>query len=304
MTGIPVEEAGGGVTGRTLTYPALFTTADTASKSAQRWYFTVVGIEYCLLILAAILSLNFSEEREYYATYAFVFIGTLACLVYRIGWKPEQAWYQCRALAESVKTATWRFVMRAHPFDGEVVTSRVAFRENLKDTLDSNRHIGHTLAGATTGGSQTTDDMETIRAMRWEERRLYYLEHRVDEQGKWYNTQARKNSRRAFWFGVVGVVIYLLALALVIARVVWPTVKLCPIAPMIVLASAILGWMQIRKFNELASVYTLTGHEIQLIQDKIREVDKATDLSEFVNDAELAFSREHTQWTARQTGKY
>ena len=71
-----------------------------------------------------------------------------------------------------------------------------------------------------------------------------------------------------------------------------------------VAASAVLGWMQIKKFNELASAYTLTALEISLIEDKLREVETEAELSEFVNEAELAFSREHTQWVARQTNRY
>ena len=58
--------------------------------------------------------------------------------------------------------------------------------------------------------------------------------------------------------------------------------------------------MQIKKFNELTSAYTLTAHEIGIIQGRLEEVDSEEDLSEFINEAELAFSREHTQWVARQ----
>lgn len=299
-----VAEGDGGVTGKELVYPALFTTAEAASKQAQRDFLRLVRAEYALLFTAAVLSLNLSERVEYYVLYALVFIGTLLCLMHRTGRKPEQVWYKCRALAESVKTSTWRFVMRAEPFDGDAAEARTAFRASLRDTLESNQHIGENLAGATSDGAQSTESMESIRAMRWEERRNYYLEHRVGEQSRWYTAKARSNADAAWWYRWISVAIYGLALALVILRIAYPTVKLWPIAPLVVAASGVLGWMQIRKFNELASVYTLTAHEIGIIQGKIRDVDSQVEFSEFVNEAELAFSREHTQWTARQTGRY
>jgi hypothetical protein len=58
--------------------------------------------------------------------------------------------------------------------------------------------------------------------------------------------------------------------------------------------------MQIKKFSELSSAYSLTAHEIGIIEDRIDEADTEDEFSDFVNEAELAFSREHTQWLARQ----
>ena len=58
--------------------------------------------------------------------------------------------------------------------------------------------------------------------------------------------------------------------------------------------------MQIKKFNELNSSYTLTAHEIGIIQTRLQDVEAEEEFSDFVNEAELAFSREHTQWVARQ----
>jgi hypothetical protein len=59
--------------------------------------------------------------------------------------------------------------------------------------------------------------------------------------------------------------------------------------------------MQVKKFNELAAAYTVTAHETGLIKPKLEAVDSESDFSDFINDAELAFSREHTLWIARQS---
>ena len=73
-----------------------------------------------------------------------------------------------------------------------------------------------------------------------------------------------------------------------------------PIEPIIVLAASLTGWMQIKKFNELASAYTLTAFEIGIIQDRASDSMSEAEFSDFVGEAEQAFSREHTQWVARQ----
>ena len=46
--------------------------------------------------------------------------------------------------------------------------------------------------------------------------------------------------------------------------------------------------------------YNLTAHEIGIIRANSDSVETEKDLSNFVNEAELAFSREHTQWVARR----
>jgi len=45
---------------------------------------------------------------------------------------------------------------------------------------------------------------------------------------------------------------------------------------------------------------SLTAHEIGLLQTRLGTIDSEEKFSAFVNEAERAFSREHTQWVARQ----
>lgn len=61
-----------------------------------------------------------------------------------------------------------------------------------------------------------------------------------------------------------------------------------------------LTWLQAKKHNELNSSYSLAAHEIVLIKSEAELVDSDKALSNFVVSSESAFSREHTQWTARK----
>jgi hypothetical protein len=55
-----------------------------------------------------------------------------------------------------------------------------------------------------------------------------------------------------------------------------------------------------KKHNELKSSYTLAAHEIVLIKSEYASINTDNQLSDFVVNSEAAFSREHTQWTARK----
>jgi hypothetical protein len=286
----------------TIKYPALYDAASALSADSQKAYLNSIRAEYALLIIAAILSMNLSNERLYFVVYALVFVATLILLLWRTKAKPEQDWYKGRALAESIKTSTWCYCMRAAPFeDAPSVKMRLAeFRNFLNGIIEANKQIGHKLPPERADEDQVTKEMESLRAMTLEERRTFYLENRIKEQRKWYKNKAVYNVRASRFWVLGGGIVYILAILFVLLRIAYPEWRLWPIEPIIVLASSIIGWMQIKKFNELASAYTLTAFEIGIIQGKAQENMSEVEFANFVNEAERAFSREHTQWSARQ----
>lgn len=285
-------------------FPKLYMTAERAAAAAQSSFLLLIRAEYACLFVASIFSLNLSSHRLYFGLYLLIFAASIALLIFRTTRKPEQDWYKCRALAESVKTTAWRYTMAAEPYSGDVGEARKKFRDSLADILVSNQSIGHQLAGATADGAQTAPEMDQIRARPWAERLKYYLEHRIEDQEQWYTDKAAANKAHASRFRLLSGGVYAAAFVLVTLRLIWPDFSFYPTAPLLVAASALLGWVQTRKYTELASSYTLTAHEIGLLKGRMREVDSQAEFSAYVNDAELAFSREHTQWSARQTGKY
>jgi SMODS and SLOG-associating 2TM effector domain 1 len=123
---------------------------------------------------------------------------------------------------------------------------------------------------------------------------------RIQDQRVWYTRKAATNKRSARKWVAAGIAAYAIAAALAVGRVRLPD-RVWPIGPVLVLASSILGWMQVKKFSELAATYTVAAHEIGLLRPKLDDVTSESELSDFVNDAELAFSREHTLWMARRT---
>ncbi|MBC6439004.1 MAG: DUF4231 domain-containing protein [Rhodospirillales bacterium] len=288
-----------------ITYPAIYEAADKGSKSAQSWYLTLVRFEYLFLIILAILSMELFNSELYYFGFVMVLLTSLAILFWMWFRKPEQAWYRCRALAESIKTISWRYMMRSEPFEDaqSVSVPRSELRNILKGLLYNNENLGEHIIQRDDQLDQVTHEMDTVRESELERRKHIYLEERIKEQRLWYTKKASSNKKSYKCWMCFCVLIYVAAFFLIILRAMYwdESWQIWPLEPLIVIASAIVGWIQIKKFNELTAAYTLTAHEIGFLQAGISEINNEKELSDFVNEAELAFSREHTQWKARQS---
>ena len=73
-----------------------------------------------------------------------------------------------------------------------------------------------------------------------------------------------------------------------------------PIEVFAVIAVSSLTWIQLKRYQGLSSSYALAAHEIGTIKSISEEIETENDLSNFVINAENAFSREHTQWIAKR----
>lgn len=287
-----------------LDYPALYKAAGAHSGSSQTLYLRFLKTEYILLIFASVLSLDKDPDIASNLIYVAIFALGLILLIYREAIKPEQGWYRGRALAESVKTSAWRYCMRASPFErhADIKHAREEFRKHLLEILEANRHVlGERVPVIAADATQITPSMDSIRALALPNRKKFYLERRVQEQRIWYAKKANENKRASKRWQAACITVYGAAGILILTRIAAPSWKFWPIEPLLVAASSMIGWMQIKKFNELASSYTLTAHEIGILQGRIGDADCEPEFSAFVNEAELAFSREHTHWVARQT---
>jgi len=90
------------------------------------------------------------------------------------------------------------------------------------------------------------------------------------------------------------------AVACAVLRIKYPTTPFWPTDVLVAGAASLLSWMQAKRYSELAASYALTAHEIGFIAAQARQQMPEHQFSDFVGDAENAFSREHTQWIARK----
>ncbi len=280
-------------------FPALYRSADELSLKAQRHFFKALFVHILMLLVAVIMSVLNSPKAEAAIVQAVVLLGALFCSVYLAVLRPDRLWYAARALAESVKTMTWRYVSRAEPFETEDDLARAEFRNKLKSAVEQNLDVVKTLTEYLTG-VQISQKLDQLRAASLQERLESYRQGRVNNQFSWYAGKAKFNRTASKWaFGVL-IAVNALAVGFALAKILFPTAPYWPTDAFVTLAACVLIWMQAKRFSELAASFSLAAHEINLIRESMAEVKTEKPFSDFVGDAENAFSREHTQWIARK----
>jgi hypothetical protein len=280
-------------------FPALYRSADDLSQESQRHFFSALLLHLGLLVSAAILSIVSFPHWSVAVFQLLALLGALSCSIYLFSKRPDRYWYAGRAVAESIKTVTWRYVCRAEPFQCDDAIARSDFQQKLKAIVDQNKDVAQALTKYL-DARQITDAMTQMRAHSLEDRRATYAACRIKDQLTWYAKKAafnRKMSNGFFWALIVTNGIAVLC---AILRVTFVTVPFWPTDIFVATAASLLSWMQAKRFSELASSYALAAHEIGLIREQSLQPSTDEQLSLFVGDAENAFSREHTQWVARK----
>lgn len=283
-------------------YPALFEVADAASNRTQKYHLWTIGGYLNCLIVGSTLAFYGINNSALAIAAAIIFVISLFLTFVILTKNFENTWYNCRALAESIKTSTWKYMMRAEPYedndDSQIANSE--FRKLIKGLLQEHSDISHEFVGEASRREQITDKMVEVRTKGLEERKEFYLNHRIDEQWRWYTKKAVANKwQKRNWYGIL-IGLNVMALLFVLIRIGWPAFQYLPVEILVVLSGACLTWIQLKKYQELTSAYSLTTHEIGTIRGEIEEVNSEEMFSDFVNNSENAFSREHTQWLAKR----
>ena len=173
------------------------------------------------------------------------------------------------------------------------------FLNDQKAILKQNRSLSESLDAVEGTKEPITQVMRTIRSLSTEERLEIYKKQRIENQATWYALKSQFNKRRARQFFWLSVLFHSAAILMLLYKIQDPLAGL-PIEVVATAAGAVLTWLQAKKHNELNSSYSLAAHEIVMIKGEALSKKKKKDLSDFVLDSENAFSREHTQWTARK----
>ena len=283
-------------------FPALYNSADSASLDAQRKYFCALRTYLILLMFAAFVSFQWNQNLFGAIASAILFLITLLIIIWLKVKKPEDVWYNGRAVAESVKTITWRWIMNAEPYDKAISDEKAQrkFLWDLKDILDQNRSLSEHLEWSPRLGEAISDTMIKIRNLSWEDRLIIYKRDRIDNQSIWYSEKAQVNKHKGKQWFKLSILLHSFAIIMLLYRIKEPLTSL-PVEVIATGASCVLTWVQAKKHNELSASYALAAHEIVLIKGESVLVKNEVNLSEFVVNSESAFSREHTQWVARKS---
>lgn len=280
-------------------FPALYRSADDISLKSQRYFFKALRVHLITLVLASILSIVSIQNWSVAVLQLLALLGALGCSIYLFTKRPDRLWYAGRAVAESIKTITWRYVCKAEPFQGDDLCARNAFGKKLRQIVEQNRELCQSLTEHL-DGQQITPVMNKWRASSLEERKTAYEECRISDQLEWYKKKSQFNREMAQNFFWALIIVNTLAVICAVLRIAHIEYSFWPTDILVAIAASILSWMQAKRFSELAASYALAAHEINLIKEQSLIPNTPEEFSAFVGDAENAFSREHTQWVARK----
>jgi len=286
-------------------YPGLYRYADLASLAAQRTHVRFHKAHLGSLVLTsatgAITALNVAWLNTWlYTAMALVLTFGLVILWIMRASQDDKVWFDGRAVAESVKTATWRFMMKAPPFheDGKAEEQFVA---QLKEIREARPHLGkHIAAKQDADGLSITPFMREKRTGSLQDRRAFYVSDRLTDQKAWYARKAKLNAdagRRWFWI-VTG--LQMLAVALAVIQAVSGGMKINVVPVITTCAAAFAAWGQMKRHDELAQSYALATQELEELASLANGQTTDADFVQLVEQTENSVSREHTMWCARR----
>lgn len=285
-------------------YPALFAAADRATAVARKTHFALflvnAGAAYLAALFTGLASVTPAPWSNgfSYAAAVLLAVAVIVLWVSRAR-RDEHAWFDCRAIAESLKSSTWRFMMRSVPF---AQTDGAAAPRDFAEQVGHIRAARPDVAALLTrhlepARPEVTPFMLETRESGLHARRARYLQDRVLDQRGWYQMKSRDADRmRGFYFWLVAI---LQVAAVGVAVAGWRPFGLNVMGLVVALTASLTAWTQARRHSELAQSYALAAQELDELRPRVELADTEARLGEAVAAVETAVSREHTMWMAR-----
>jgi hypothetical protein len=285
-------------------FPARCQTAERASAAAQKGHFRLLIGHLGVLVAVALLAVVSAYGDGSLQTTLGVATALLMVLAIGMGIVQryiglDARWFACRAIAENVKSLTWRYVMGAFGAGAGPDEVDAEFLEAL-------RTIQARFPAATPGLAQSlvvgvpevSDGMRRLRAADLQERTRTYAEGRIADQVGWYGRKAKWNRARERIWGALVFVLEGAAVAFLVVRI-WQPHWLEITGVLATAASAVIAWTQARRYADLSSTYLVACQDLNDLALRVPHVASEADLAALVDDVEGAVSREHGMWLSR-----
>jgi len=158
-----------------IEYPKVYSYADEKSAKKQRLYFRLLISEYALLFVIAFNSF-ITYESKYVVSFVLIVILVVFFFIKKM-FSLASEWYKYRALAESVKTTCWRYVMKAEPFNNDDQHCNFEeFKKSLTETIKDSNAIPKKIKPEILNNSTVTDSMRKLESLTLEEKKeIYFL---------------------------------------------------------------------------------------------------------------------------------
>jgi hypothetical protein len=287
-------------------FPNYYQAADRASISAQSKYLNIIRIDLLAMIIASAFSIyNYQLTESKLIIYIISGVLLLLSLILSVilqNKKYEDIWYQGRALAESCKTLTWRFISCSEYFDSNIslIEAKERFVNRIKGLSKEFNELSKVMDSRILNRQIITEKMVELRSQNTIERMKYYIVHRLEDQKKWYSDKAEYNIGKSnFWF-------WLIIISQVVALISIASLIKCPdnnwnfVGLFTTISSSAISWLQLKQHQGLKQAYTTAAQELNFIVALSDTIMTDEELSKFVLDSETAISREHTLWLAQR----
>jgi hypothetical protein len=291
---------------KTEDYPPLYQESDLQAINAQKRHFMFVRAKIAfLVIIAATMSISWEEEPGF-RTNAAALLATLlvistAFTAIASARRYDQDWLNFRAIAESIKTEAWLFMMQVKPYD-EGITEIHAEDRYLKRSAEVIYRRPSTcsrLALHLKESPQITKQMREMRNETFERHRDFYVQERIGDQITWYVQKAKWNRRReSFWFAITWLLELSAALTAIIVIILTNTF-INPVGIITTAGAGVLSWINARSYSEPAESYGFVAQELVLLRDRAKAASTNQGLSKVVLETETTINQEHTIWMAR-----
>lgn len=292
-------------------YPAIYVAASEAAKRGQRIHrrlslaeigLSTVGLVIALLVTSFQPLLGLTDETRTTVIIAVVALAFLASMVVKLVNRSsgfDTDWFAGRALAETVKSQVWRYMMRVAPYDAADADRQLGI--DIATMLRRRGGFRQATDRLPERPQQITEQMRAVRALDLDHRRDYYVAQRILDQAEWYRRRSTASSRsaaRAFWLSLA---FQIAAAGAALLALVEGVDVLRIMALLGAVAVAMTAWSQLNRFDELARAYGSALQELLLISAMAEGISSEEQLAETVQDAEEAVGREHRLWVARRT---
>lgn len=288
-------------------YPWLFCASDEASRGAQKSYFRILATQLTLFFVVGLLGtilrlFSASFQKHLSGTMALLLaIAIIVTLISRER-KFDKIWFDSRAVAESAKTAAWRFMMSAPPFQPQGAADiEPAFIGELDEIKKARSGIDEYLSGHAQSAKPISQFMQDLRAGDLANRKSVYLQDRVLDQKDWYGSKATWNRKqKALWYWI-GLGLQIVALGLAIFSASYGPFPFNLVGVLMAAAASLAAWSQAKRHDDLSNSYSMAAQELQNIQTLIERTEDENSFRALVDQGEEAISREHTMWCARRS---
>jgi hypothetical protein len=280
--------------------PALKRAASAESIAAQNLFLRLNLTQLALLSASALLSgwhpLDPDCQRGVaIGVFVLMVVALAVALALRIG-RFDDKWFQCRAIAENVKSAMWYFIMRDSglPNSGEA-----RYTEQLREVEDRFPELKKALVVRRGFEPDVTQWMRETQQLGLQSKLSIYRDLRLNDQMRWYQSRAKLNAEyesRLQWMIFVLEFIAILYAALQA----WQLLPFNAIGFIAAISAALVAWNQTKRYSDLANSYSVATEDLRRIAAASSGDLDIVGTGRFVRDVETAISREHSIWLTRR----